>query len=234
LSPNYKGESKLAIEIPDPLIEEVSKGRVSLFLGAGASREAGFPSAQDLADALLTRAGENISNKLAGKDLSDIADYLYDEPGYGKGWMRDQIIDYFISIQENLLKSPCNSQELITKIKWSTIFTTNFDRSIELAYELSQDRVQRPLPFYHPDTAMFRYNENIIRIIKLNGSIDEAERNQSHELVLNFADQQKAHSQNEPFYDLLKQEQPKVLLYLLDLDLSIQARQNWAHLLNSH
>lgn len=199
----------MAIEIPEPLIDEISKGRASLFLGAGSSVEAGFPDSQNLAVNLLKRVGDRLSNKLAGMDLSDIADYLYDEPGYGKGWVRAEIIRYFLDIQNRAIQSPCNAHDTITKIKWSTIFTTNFDRSLELTYELSPNRVQRPLLFYYPDMAMFRNDEGVIRIIKLNGSIDEAERNQDHELVLTFADQQQARIRNEQFYNLLRQEASK-------------------------
>ena len=40
----------------------------------------------------------------------------------------------------------------------------------------------------------------------MNGSVDEAARNSSHELVLTFADQQISRSSNEKFYDLLREE----------------------------
>jgi len=37
----------MSIEIPPPLLEEIIKGRCSIFLGAGASIEASFPSSSD-------------------------------------------------------------------------------------------------------------------------------------------------------------------------------------------
>ena len=88
----------------------------------------------------------------------------------------------------------------MTKVKWRTIFTTNYDRLIEIAYDATPDCIQRVLPIYTPDLQIHRHVENVVRLVKLNGSVDEAARNSSHELVLTFADQQEARSRNSEFY----------------------------------
>jgi len=85
----------MSIDIPAQLIVEIQKGRCSLFLGAGASREAGFPSTYELADYLANNAGEPLSSKLSGQPLSSVAEYFYQEDGFGKQWVRQRIIEYF-------------------------------------------------------------------------------------------------------------------------------------------
>ena len=67
----------MPIEIPPVLIEEISKGRGTLFLGAGASREADFPDSNTLAEYLASKAGNSYSSKLRGQALDTVADYLY-------------------------------------------------------------------------------------------------------------------------------------------------------------
>ena len=60
--------------IPKPLIEDISQQKASLFLGAGASCEAGAFGFNDLISYLLDRAGEPYCTKLKEQDLSVIAD----------------------------------------------------------------------------------------------------------------------------------------------------------------
>jgi tetratricopeptide (TPR) repeat protein len=62
------------------------------------------------------------------------------------------------------------------------------------------------LPIFTPDLQIRRHEKDVVRLIKLNGSVDEAARNSSHELVLSFADQQEARSRNKDFYELLRDE----------------------------
>jgi hypothetical protein len=85
----------MPIELPSILIEEISKGKGTLFLGAGASREADFSDSNTLAEYLAIKAGNSFSLKLKGQTLDTVADYLYQESGYGKQWVRQKIIDCF-------------------------------------------------------------------------------------------------------------------------------------------
>lgn len=196
----------MAIEIPAPLLEAISNGRACLFLGSGASREASFPSTTDLAKYLVKKAGEPLSTKLSGQSLDSVAEYLYLEEGYGKPWVRQRIIEYFQEKHRTVKRPPSKAHETTTKISWNTIFTTNYDRLIEISYDSKSGCVQRVLPIYVADLQALRRVENVVRLVKLNGSVDEAERNSSHELVITFADQIKARSDNEVLYNLLREE----------------------------
>ncbi|MBM3166651.1 MAG: hypothetical protein FJZ94_04310 [Chloroflexi bacterium] len=196
----------MAIEIQQTLIDEISKGRASLFLGAGASREANFPSTEDLAEHLSTKAGSSYSAILADQPLDAVAQHLYLQPGYGKHWVRQVIIEYFEEKHRGAKRPPSPAHEAMTRTRWRTIFTTNYDRLIEIAYDSSPECVQRLLPIYAPDPQILRHEADVVRLIKLNGSVDEAARNSSHELVLTFAEQQDARSRNKAFYELLREE----------------------------
>lgn len=178
----------MAIEIPGTLMEEISRGRASLFLGAGASREAGFLGTNELADYLVKRSGNPYSSMLNGQTLDAVADYLYLEPGYGKQWIRQEIIKFFEEKHRTIKRPPSQAHEITTKTRWRTIFTTNYDRVVEISYDSNSECVQRALPIYAPDSQIMMHEEDVVRLIKLNGSVDEAARNSSHELVLTFAD----------------------------------------------
>lgn len=194
------------VDIPQPLVEAVSKGRATLFLGAGASKEAGFPSSEQIAAFLTEQAGAQNSKLLSGQKLDSVADYLYIEPGYGPQWVNEKIIRYFEQFHKTVKRPPSPAHQIMTKVRWRTLFTTNYDRLIEISYDSNPDCVQRLLPVYRPDPQTLRHEEDVVRLIKLNGSVDEAARSSSHKLVVTFADQQNAHSYNGLFYSLLKEE----------------------------
>ena len=196
----------MAIEIPSTLMEEISRGRASLFLGAGASREAGFFGTNELADYLVNRSGNPHSSILKGQTLDGVADYLYMEPGYGKQWVRQEIIKFFEEKHKIVKRPPSQAHEITTKTRWRTIFTTNYDRVVEISYDSNSGCVQRILPIYAPDSQIMMHEEDVVRLIKLNGSVDEAARNSSHELVLTFADQQQSLSRNDRLYQLLRED----------------------------
>ncbi|MCW4024539.1 MAG: SIR2 family protein [Candidatus Bathyarchaeota archaeon] len=197
----------MTIEIPPDLLEQISKGRASLFLGAGASCEAGFPGSNDIAKFLADATGAAHKEYLENQNLSTVADYLYlDKKNFGPQWVRQKIIEFIENHQRHVKRPPSRAHELMTKIKWRTIFTTNYDRLVEISYDSSAESVQRLLPIYYPDTQIWRREEEVVKLIKLNGSTDEAQRKCSHELVVNFSDQTIARHSNKDFYDLLRQE----------------------------
>ena len=196
----------MSIEIPSVLLDEVSRGRASLFLGAGASREAHFPSADELGNYLASKAGPDHAKRLSGQALDFIVQDLYFQKGYGEGWVKREVIEYLEQKHREVNRPPSKAHDLMTKIRWRTIFTTNYDRLIEIAYDSSNDCVQRCLPIYETDPQILRHESHVVRLIKLNGSVDEAARNSSHQLVFTFVEQQNARSRNKEFYDLLREE----------------------------
>lgn len=192
--------------IPRPLHEAIGRGRASLFLGAGASLEAGFPSSQELANELARRAGSPHSETLNGAPLDEVAQFLYHRDGYGKAWVKKAIIEILHAHHSKAGHGASRAHNLMTRLHWRSIFTTNYDGLIEGAYATSEAAVQRCLPVYSPDIQIRKHEEEVVRTIKLNGSIDEAERNSHHQLVVTFEEQQIARSVNKEFYELLRSE----------------------------
>ncbi len=193
-------------EIPQSLIDAIQNGRASLFLGAGASREANFPTGDELALHLARSAGGDIGRRLADKPLDLVAQYLYQQPGFGKQWVSQTVIGHLANLHKKVKRPPSNAHRLLTRIKWRTIFTTNYDRLVEISYDSDQQAVQRILPIFRSDPQVMRHEPEVVRCVKLNGSMDEAERTSDHELVFTFAEQQDARSRNRQLYQLLAEE----------------------------
>jgi len=159
----------------------------------------------ELAEHIAGRAGSPHLNILADQPLDAVAEYLYQQPGYGKAWVREAVIQLLID-RHREARGAGPAHALLTRHRWRTIFTTNYDRLVEIAYETDPDRVQEVLPVYAPDLLNLRHEEQTVLLVKLNGSFDEARRNSRHELILTFSEQQDALSRNAEFYRLLKEE----------------------------
>jgi hypothetical protein len=68
-------------KLPQSLIDEISNGRASLFLGAGASIEAKFPSSQELVKLLIDKSRESDLGQFHSAPLDTIAQHLYLKAG---------------------------------------------------------------------------------------------------------------------------------------------------------
>ncbi|GAB5491433.1 MAG: hypothetical protein Phog2KO_16480 [Phototrophicaceae bacterium] len=192
------------MDIPNSLLTEIYNGSSTMFLGAGASLEAQHPSAWDLGQYLIN---ESKIAELEDDDLSldIIAEDLYAEQGYGKSWVRTKLIDYFQTCASKLNNPPSKAHGLLPTFRWRNIFTTNYDLVVEAAYH-SKLKVQRMLPVYQPDPQNYKTKSDLVYYFKLNGCINEAERNINHRLVLTFSEQQKQVTQYKEFYERLRQE----------------------------
>jgi len=114
------------MKIPEELYNYIISGNCVLFVGAGASIEAGAPSAQEMARELSEKY---LQGKHQEEPLSKIASYIDTKPGLG----RRLVIDYLINRLSPL--KPSKAHFLLPKFKWPAIYTTNYDTLIEQAYE---------------------------------------------------------------------------------------------------
>jgi len=114
------------MKIPEELYNSVISGNCVLFVGAGASIEAGAPSAQEMARELSKKY---LQGKYQEEPLSKVASYIETKPGLG----RRVVVDYLIN-RLSLLK-PSKAHLLLPKFRWPAIYTTNYDTLIEQAYE---------------------------------------------------------------------------------------------------
>ena len=130
------------MDLPANLVQQVRQGRAVLFLGAGASGKARTrdgkepPLGDELRDRIAKRflAGDYSSDSLAWvAELAISATDLFQ--------VQDFIADQFRDLR------PADFHLLITTFRWRGMATTNYDRVIETAYEVSRNAVQTVVPF---------------------------------------------------------------------------------------
>jgi len=114
------------MKIPKELYNYIISGNCVLFVGAGASIEAGAPSAQEMTRELSKKY---LQGKHQEEPLSKVASYIETKPGLG----RRVVVDYLINRLSPL--KPSKAHLLLPKFRWPAIYTTNYDTLIEQAYE---------------------------------------------------------------------------------------------------
>jgi len=113
--------------IPKELLNSIISGDCVLFLGAGASRAANAPSANDIKDNLCLNY---LDGKHREESLSRVAGYIEAKPGFGRN-----VINEYISNQLSSIK-PSNAHLLLPEFNWNAIYTTNYDLLIERTYDM--------------------------------------------------------------------------------------------------
>jgi hypothetical protein len=120
-------------EYIDSIAEKLTEGNLALFVGAGMSTLSGLPDGLTLTNNIKLKF-KKIDQDLT--DFMDVCDDVVDTPPYNK----EELID-FIKSQLSTFK-PSEYHLSLTKYDWSSIFTTNFDNVIEVAYNISPDKIK--------------------------------------------------------------------------------------------
>ena len=150
--------------IPQDLISQIGTRRCILFLGSGASNEAGAPTGAQLAAELADRY---LDGHHRSEPLTKVAAYIEHKPGAG----RRSMLNYVVKRLSNL--SPTKAHEALTQYPWAAIFTTNYDLLIENAYEKSPGENQIIRILSSSDLSMQPYysRSNAVFLYKLHGCI---------------------------------------------------------------
>lgn len=122
------------------LQKKIRTGRTALFIGAGASAAAGAPTGAALAD-LLAREFLGSEEATPTEDFVATCTRVLSTPGVDRA-----DVDEFISAQ--LRVQPCHAHLDLTKVRWSALFTTNYDDLLEQAYRQSVAPAQHVDPVY--------------------------------------------------------------------------------------
>jgi hypothetical protein len=163
--------------VPDELADDVQKGRCSVFVGAGLSVGAGYPTWDELLHTLIDLGEKkklidankktelNNMRKLPNKWLM-IAQELMD--AYEEGPFQTELSAVFDAISA----SPTDAHKAITEINFSFVVTTNYDQLIENAYFPKFGRI--PKIFTHHDKEDFADAlwKGDFFILKAHGSLD--------------------------------------------------------------
>src|SRR5687767_13925727 len=122
----------------DQLVEALRKGQVLLFVGAGVSRHLGLPSWQGLIAEMAAQLGYDPRVLASHGDYLELAEF-YQLKMATLGPLRSWMDRTWHVAPERVDKSPVHQALVDLNIK--TIYTTNYDRWLELAHE------RRNVPF---------------------------------------------------------------------------------------
>lgn len=159
----------------------------ALFIGAGASRNAGFVDWKGL----LAEAADELDLDIGKEhDLLALAQYHVNGRA-GRGEVNQQLIDAFIRESE-----PTQIHEILARLPIDTVWTTNYDQLLEKAYEAAGRRVEVKLSI--ENLAQARKGRDVT-IYKMHGCVT-----QPHEAVLTKQDYELYDVERRLFTDSLK------------------------------
>jgi hypothetical protein len=154
-------QSETAMSIPRELIEQLRKGNVVLFCGAGISiSEGGIPSGGQLAQELIQRAGlSNVGNT----SLPEVAQAYELEVDH------HSLIDYITDRIEAASRQPLRTHQLVATLPFQRIITTNWDTLLEEALRQAGKTVVKVVR----DDDIPYIDEEKVTLIKLHGTVDQ-------------------------------------------------------------
>lgn len=147
--------------IPLELFEQVERGNLVLFCGAGISTsEDGLPSGWQLAQELVQRSGQN---QLQGANLSVAAEAYELTRGH------NSLIAYLVDRIDNPRFLPLPTHRLIAALPFKLIITTNWDNLLE---EALREASKQFIKVVQDVDIAFADNDKIL-LVKLHGSIEQ-------------------------------------------------------------
>jgi tetratricopeptide (TPR) repeat protein len=153
-------DDDIPVAIPHRLKAHIQAGECVLFLGAGASIDAGGPTAQALSDEL----SEHFLGLPAGSyPLSEAAALVDAEDG------RRTLNQWLVRRLEHL--EPSDAIRAISTFRWKAIYTVNYDDLVEQAYRDCVTPVQVLRPFYSDKDSLSSLRPDEVAFYKLHGCI---------------------------------------------------------------
>ncbi|MBW3570797.1 MAG: SIR2 family protein [Gemmatimonadetes bacterium] len=182
------------MQIPSSLVQDIRQGRVVLFLGAGASL--GALTKQNARPPLADELRDRLSDRFLGGNfkkypLSQVADLAISETDL-------VTVQEFVADQVRGLL-PADFHRLIPTFKWRGIFTTNYDRVVETAYDVTDSRAQDVVPIFSDSDRLDERlrSQDQLALLKLHGCVT---RTHDPELPLILtADQYITHRKNRQY-----------------------------------
>jgi tetratricopeptide (TPR) repeat protein len=175
------------------ILHQIQQGKVTLFLGAGASHAAGGPIGKKLTE-MIKEKFSNINQSL--NDFIEVCQDVIDTPPYSRNELEEFIKSKLDSLQ------PTRAHKIITKYDWAAIFTTNFDDLVEIAYRVNTERLKPSQPIYSERFQVNPSDRSKVYLFKIMGSITAAEGESGH-MVLSRADYNRALIRRRKYLELL-------------------------------
>lgn len=141
------------------LANSIKPERTILFLGAGASVPSGAPAGLQLAKQLWTSLARDACSS---NEFAEICSILEDR--YGRESLIGALRDVFQKLQ------PSGGLLLLPEYAWHSIFTTNYDRLVELAYS----RCKKPIDIIRSNYDFDKCNNvQSLKLYKIHGCITQ-------------------------------------------------------------
>jgi hypothetical protein len=141
-------------------IPALEKGAGALFVGAGLSCSVGYPDWRGLLRDIAATLKLDIENE---HDLAGIAQYHLNSAGRNRVKLAQVIKDAFLPTRE-----PPESLEIVARLPFSHIWTTNYDNLIEQAFlnqskilEVKSQNADLPLRNVNADTTLFKMHGTV-------------------------------------------------------------------------
>jgi hypothetical protein len=155
------------LTVIEELAQSVAEGRAILFVGAGVSMSVGLPSWQALIEHLADEIGLD-RDKVGGPEYSYqmLAEYYRLKEG-SIGPLRSWMDRNWTVSREKVAAS--HLHDLIVGLNFPIIYTTNYDRNLELAFEIHEH------PFVKVANAkdVAKATAGVTQIIKYHGDFDD-------------------------------------------------------------
>jgi len=207
------------IDIPLPLRHAIELGECVLFLGAGIGQHLRRPNGENLPDAagLARQIAKHFSIETTSDDLSKVAELV------AIRGRKDDLQDFIRKQFADLV--PDETIKWLCSRRWRAIFTTNYDRGIERAYELLSEPPQQPISFSINGDVVHVDIRFEIPVYHIHGSIFGGMQH----IVISQSDYTRFREQRQMLFELLKKEfATSTFLYI-----GYSNRDpNWAILLN--
>lgn len=153
------------IKLPKPLLDEIGRGNVVLFLGSGFSYGSihvdgrNAPIGQELSDLI---AEEFLGNEYKGQPLKNVSKFAISETDIFK------VQQFVLKIFEPF--KPADFHFKLKQFKWKSIYSTNYDFIVERIYDGSG--LQKLSPVYRSTKDyIFLNSDNSLPYYKLHGCL---------------------------------------------------------------
>lgn len=182
-----ESKSKLSSFLND-YSQSIINDEASVFIGSGVSRISGLPSWNKLLDPCIEELGLNSSTEIS---LYKIAQYYANEK-------TDSTLRKLVNEQINDFFKRNDVLEQLLKIKFRSIWTTNYDNLIE--NELNCNRIQHNTVIDEKDLSQISTRDKV-NVYKINGDISIPNR-----MVLTQSDYENYENTHSLFLTFLKKE----------------------------
>ena len=169
----------------------MKKGKVVLFLGAGATVGAGGPDSGQLVR--LVKENFPLSDQHC-TNLFDVFESVIEE--YDRKLLNDFIRDMLETLK------PTEAHLELTKYDWAAIFTTNYDDLLEEAYRCSE-RLKPLRPVVHENFSEWLADRSKVRLFKMMGCIRSDPSDIGSRMVLSRSDYHRALGKRRKYFECL-------------------------------